>query len=122
MKVIGKKRSKEEKKIAYYLSNGVFGFFISSLYYEYNLEKILSEGWLIKPLANNSSTTYPSLLWGPTCDSGDKILDEISLPELATGEFLVVENLGAYSKSLETSFNGIPLSKAYYIWDLPPEN
>lgn len=115
MRVIGKKRSKEERKIAYYLSNGIFGFFISSLYYEYNLEKILSEGWVIKPLRDNSNIPCPSLLWGPTCDSGDKIMDGILLPEIETGEFLVVENLGAYSKSLETTFNGIPLSKAYYI-------
>jgi ornithine decarboxylase len=115
MKVIGKKRLNQEAKIAYYLSNGVYGFFMSSLYYEYNSEKILTEGWKIKPLVANSNSLYPSLLWGPTCDSGDKILDEIFLPEVETGDFLTVENLGAYSKSLETFFNGIAPSKAYYI-------
>lgn len=118
MRVIGKKRSKQDNKIAYYLSNGVFGFFISSLYYDYNLEKILSEGWVIKPLRDHSNNPCPSLLWGPTCDSGDKVVDGILLPEIETGEFIVVENLGAYSKSLETSFNGVPTSKAYYICEM----
>jgi ornithine decarboxylase len=115
MKVIGKKPLKQENKIAYYLSNGVYGFFMSSLYYEYNYEKILTDGWQIKPLSLTSKAPCPSLLWGPTCDSGDKIFDSISLPEIETGDFLTVENLGAYAKSLETSFNGITPSKPYYI-------
>jgi ornithine decarboxylase len=117
MKVLGKKKWPIENKIAYYLSNGVFGFFISSLYYEYNLEKILSEGWIISPLQRNyhPATLYYSILWGPTCDSGDKILEGIFLPEIQTGDFIAIENIGAYSKSLETSFNGIPCSKPYYI-------
>ena len=121
MRVIGKKNLKQANKIAYYLSNGVFGFFISSLYYEYNTEQILSEGWIVKPLRCPASapTLYPSLLWGPTCDSGDKILDGILLPEMQTGDFVTVENLGAYSKSLETSFNGVPLSRPYYICEIP---
>jgi ornithine decarboxylase len=97
MKVIGKKHLKQDNKIAYYLSNGVFGFFMSSLYYEYNYAKILTDGWII------------------TCDSGDKIFDGMSIPEIETGDFLTVENLGAYAKSLETCFNGITPSKPYYI-------
>lgn len=121
MKVLGKKKLPEENKIAYYLSNGVFGFFISSLYYDYNKEKILSEGWVFTHLASRlcAAPLHPTLLWGPTCDSGDKIIDEILLPEMQTGDFLAVENMGAYTYSLETSFNGIPLSKPYYIITAP---
>lgn len=116
MKVLGKKTLPQENKTAYYLSNGVFGFFISSLYYEYNPKKILSEGWIFThlPSRNCVVSVYPALLWGPTCDSGDKIIDGILLPEMQTGDFLVVENMGAYTYALQTSFNGIPLSKPYY--------
>ncbi len=115
MKVIGKKKLPQENKIAYYLSNGVYGFCMSSLYYEHNVEKILSEGWQIKPLRPRLTAPILSLLWGPTCDSGDKILEDIALPEVETGDFFTIENLGAYSKSLETSFNGIARSIPYYI-------
>lgn len=120
MKVLAKKKLQQENKIAYYLSNGVFGFFISSLYYEFNKEKILSEGWVFTHLASRNRTVpfHLALLWGPTCDSGDKIIDGILLPEMQTGDFLSVENMGAYTNSLETSFNGIPLSKPYYISNL----
>lgn len=118
VRVLGKKKMPNENKIAYYLSNGVFGFFISSLYYEHHPEQILSEGWVFRPLRSSpDSPVLPSLLWGPTCDSGDKIIDGILLPEMQTGDFLIVENLGAYSKSLETTFNGISLSRPYYIYE-----
>lgn len=114
-KILGKKHLKQSNKKAYYLANGVYGFFNSSLYYEFNSAKILSEGWLINPLRPSDNTLFPSLLWGPTCDSGDKIIDGILLPDMETGDYITVENLGAYSKSMETVFNGIPLSKPYYI-------
>jgi ornithine decarboxylase len=115
MKVLGKKHL--ENKFAYYVSNGVFGFFIASLYYNYEPEKILKEGWVFTHLSSRDLTAplHPSLLWGPTCDSGDKIIDGILLPEMETGDYLAVENMGAYTYSLETSFNGIPFSRPYYL-------
>jgi ornithine decarboxylase len=117
MRVLGKKRSQHTNQIEYYLSNGVFGFFITSLYFNFDAEKILNEGWVFRPLnvTFNHNVLSPSLLWGPTCDSGDKIIEGILLPEMRTGDFLSVENVGAYCQSVETSFNGIPLSKPYYI-------
>lgn len=117
LRVVGKKHLSPEDKIAYYLTNGVYGFFMSSLYYEYNHAKILTEGWNLKPLFSTQSDRHSSLLWGPTCDPGDKLFDAIMLPEIATGDFLTVENVGAYSKVFETNFNGITPSKAYYIYD-----
>lgn len=116
MKILGKRRVQEENKFHYYLANGAYGFFLGSLYYAHNQEKILSEGWIFSPLSKrNSRDLFPSLLWGPTCDSGDKILDGILLPEMETEDFIVVENTGSYTQCCETSFNGIPLSKPYYI-------
>lgn len=115
-RILGKKKLSIENKIQYYLSNGVFGFFTSSLYYDYNAERILSEGWIFKPLKDPKvSVLYPTLLWGPTCDSGDKIIDGILLPEMETNDFLIIENMGAYTNTLQTSFNGIPLSQPYYL-------
>lgn len=76
----------------------------------FDSNKILKEGWIFNHLhsRNYQVVTYPSLLWGPTCDSGDKIIDEILLPDMQTGDFISVKNMGAYTKSLETTFNGIP--------------
>lgn len=120
MKILGKKKILQENKMQYYLANGAYGFFLASIYYAHNQEKILSEGWIFKSLAKryHSDHLFQTLLWGPTCDSGDKVLDGILLPEMETEDFLAVENTGSYAKCTETSFNGIPLSTPYYICEI----
>lgn len=46
-------------------------------------------------------------IWGPTCDSIDKITDSIFLPGiLDVGDWLYFENMGAYTKCSATRFNG----------------
>jgi len=58
---------------------------------------------------------HPTTLWGPTCDSIDKICDAVPLPELALGDWLVFENAGAYTIAGSCKFNGFPLSTKVYI-------
>ena len=55
----------------------------------------------------------PSTVWGPTCDSDDKVC-ETDLPELAVGDWLYFDNTGAYSRSLSTKYNGFDLPICYY--------
>ena len=113
VKIHGK--SSKENQIHYYLSNGVFGMFIGSLYYRYDAKKLAKEGWEFKPLYNTRRKLIKSVLWGPTCDSGDRILEDLYLPEMETGEYLYSKNTGAYTYSVQTRFNQIPPSKPYYI-------
>ena len=40
---------------------------------------------------------HPTTLWGPTCDSFDKISDSVRMPELKVGDWIVYENMGAYT-------------------------
>ena len=54
-------------------------------------------------------------LWGPTCDSMDKISDTLALPELSVGDWLVFENTGAYTIAGSCRFNGFPLTSKVYI-------
>jgi ornithine decarboxylase len=58
---------------------------------------------------------FPTTLWGPTCDSIDKITDATVLPELDIGDWLVFENMGAYTIAGSCTFNGFPLSTKVYI-------
>lgn len=48
-------------------------------------------------------------MWGPTCDSYDAILKSVLLPELHIGDWLIWEDMGAYTLSISTVFNGFPL-------------
>ncbi|XP_039138808.1 ornithine decarboxylase-like [Dioscorea cayenensis subsp. rotundata] len=49
---------------------------------------------------------YSSTIFGPTCDSMDTIRKEEMLPELEVGDWLVSPNMGAYTKSMGSDFNG----------------
>lgn len=49
----------------------------------------------------------PRVVFGPTCDSLDRLPGEIPLPaSLAEGDWLLFEGLGAYSSATVTRFNG----------------
>ncbi|XP_053675482.1 ornithine decarboxylase-like [Anopheles nili] len=56
-----------------------------------------------------SETTYASSLWGPTCDSADIVCEQLDLPELGIGDFLVFPRMGAYGATLASRFNGFPI-------------
>ncbi len=57
---------------------------------------------------------YPTTLWGPTCDSMDKISDALVMPEVFPGDVLVFENMGAYTVAGSCRFNGFPISTKVY--------
>ena len=61
------------------------------------------------------SSVFPATIWGPTCDSFDKISDTIALPELPLGAWLVFENMGAYTIAGSCRFNGFPLTPKVYL-------
>ena len=49
----------------------------------------------------------PRILFGPTCDSVDRLPGEIALPaDIAEGDYVVIEGMGAYSTATNTPFNG----------------
>ena len=46
-------------------------------------------------------------VFGPTCDSVDRLPDGVALPsDLAEGDYLIIEGMGAYSTVTNTRFNG----------------
>ena len=51
----------------------------------------------------------------PTCDSGDKVIDSYWIPELHVGDWLLVDNMGAYSVSMSTDFNGFERAYIYLV-------
>jgi len=47
------------------------------------------------------------LLWGPTCDSLDRIPGAVPLPaDMQDGDYIVLDGMGAYSTATVTRFNG----------------
>jgi ornithine decarboxylase len=49
----------------------------------------------------------PRIVFGPTCDSLDRLPGEIALPgDIAEGDYVLVGGIGAYSTATLTRFNG----------------
>jgi len=116
LNVIGKKREqyinkdteKLEEIIIYYLNDGVYGSF-NCIYFDHNNP-------IIQPFnERNEKVLYKSKIFGPTCDSMDLIANEIMLPELVVGEWVYVENFGAYTTAASSSFNGFITTDYKYI-------
>lgn len=100
----------------YFINDGVYGSFNNILYDHQVVET--------QPLKNYSNTKmHSSSIWGPTCDSLDNVISEIYLPELEIGDWLIFENMGAYTVCVASPFNGFPVSKIHIVanlgvWDL----
>lgn len=100
--VIGKKDSVDpttsEKTFVYYLNDGMYGSF-NCMHFDHAKP-------IVCPFNERDGKTYRSKIFGPTCDSMDKIAEEVLLPELAIGEWCYVENFGAYTCAAASTFNG----------------
>ena len=108
LNVIGKKKMVNvvgETIIVYYLNDGVYNSF-NCIFFDHAKPIIL-------PFNERDGKLHKSKIFGATCDSIDVITEEMMLPELAIGEWVYVENFGAYTVAASSSFNGIqkPLNK-----------
>lgn len=111
LNIIGKKKiinENNEPIIIYYLNDGIYGSF-NCIYFDHSKPIIL-------PFNERDGKLHKSKIFGPTCDSIDLISDDILLPELAIGEWVYVENFGAYTSAASSNFNGFKTSICKYIY------
>ncbi|XP_019175521.1 PREDICTED: ornithine decarboxylase-like isoform X2 [Ipomoea nil] len=96
-------RTRGEKR-EYWIDDGIYGSFRPTLYN--------SSFVTIKPAflrSEEPSVIWPSVIYGPSCDSLDQVTAEIKLPELQLHDLLVFSNMGAYSSCVGTKFNGFDM-------------
>jgi ornithine decarboxylase len=98
----------DDKRIIYYLNDGVYGSF-NCIYFDHNVPTIL-------PFNERDGWKYKSTIFGPTCDSIDLICENAMLPELAIGEWVYVEDFGAYTAASSSAFNGFKTNLFKYIF------
>lgn len=91
----------------YYINDGVYGSFNCLLYDHQIVKPILLQS------RSEDETKYASTIWGPTCDALDEIIRDIPLPDLEMGDFIIFENMGAYTIPVASPFNGFPLPKVF---------
>lgn len=100
--VIGKKRLPNGKQCIT-VNESVYGLFSGVLFDGFKPEfKCITR----KPWANCEQFT----IFGRTCDSADKIAEDVWLPnDIGDSDILEVNNIGAYSWVSASTFNGFPL-------------
>jgi ornithine decarboxylase len=96
-----------EKVYNYYLNDGIYGSF-NCLVFDHAKAEVL-------PYNERDGARYKSVIFGPTCDSVDKISANVELPELEIGEWCFVKNFGAYTVAAASDFNGFTKLKAFYV-------
>ena len=74
--------------------------------------------FLEKPIEHIDITSFS--LYGPTCDSADFMKGPFVLPNnLKEGDYIEIGQLGAYSLTFRTKFNGFYSNKIVEVQDKP---
>jgi ornithine decarboxylase len=99
---------------ALYINDGIYG----------SLSDAGTLGWrfparLLRPSASGAAL-IPFELFGPTCDSLDRMRGPFLLPDdVAEGDWIEIGQLGAYGTSLRTAFNGFDRARLVEVADRP---
>ncbi|XP_027969573.1 antizyme inhibitor 2 isoform X4 [Eumetopias jubatus] len=96
------------KTIVYHLGEGVYGIFNS----------VLFDNMCPTPILQKKSSTeqplYSSSLWGPVADGRDRVAEGLWLPQLHVGDWLVFENMGAYTVGMASPLGGTQTCRVTY--------
>ncbi|XP_037649018.1 ornithine decarboxylase-like isoform X1 [Sebastes umbrosus] len=99
------------RTMMYYINDGAYGSLSCLINYDAHTKV---EPYLYRAV-ESSEQRYRSTIWGPTCDSIDKVTDDYWIPECHVGDWLLVDNMGAYSVSMSTDFNGFERAHIYLV-------
>lgn len=99
----------KERVFHYYIDSNLYGMFNNKIFDKASIEfKLLN--------MYDVSSTYKSVIFGETCDSMDTPAEGIELPELVSGDYLYVENHGAYTSASASKFNGFETPNQFVIF------
>lgn len=97
---------------ALYLNDGVYG----------SLSDAGAPGFRFpaRPLRRGDAPLAEFTLFGPTCDSVDRLRHTLALPaDIAEGDWIEIGQLGAYGACLRTAFNGFDRARIAEVRDRP---
>jgi ornithine decarboxylase len=96
-------------KYLYYVNDGIYGSFNCLVYEKHSvIPHTLVEGEAVEK--------FKCTIFGPTCDGIDLISEEEHLPKLEVGDWLYFPNMGAFTATSSTAFNGFDLPKFHYFF------
>jgi len=93
--------------VRYYLNDGLYGSFNCFLYDHASVGEILV-------LDDTSERdVVAGTFFGPTCDGFDALFER-TMPRLLPGDWLLFPEMGAYTSSASSRFNGFPAAVVHY--------
>lgn len=110
-------RIEAKKKSMLYLNDGTYGGLFDAGFpgFIYPVKAIR-----IQNKESLSQKMIPFGFYGPTCDSLDSMKGPFYLPEnIAEGDYIEIGQLGAYSRSIRTEFNGFNQNVQIEVSDEP---
>ncbi|XP_025202149.1 ornithine decarboxylase-like [Melanaphis sacchari] len=100
-------RPSDKNHIMYFINDGVYGSFRSIFNGHSVVPKSLYE-FPIRPICESS-------IWGPTYDDLDQIIELVNMPLMEMGEWIIFENMGAYTISVTSEINEFSLPKIFAV-------
>ncbi|XP_030644606.1 antizyme inhibitor 1b [Chanos chanos] len=101
--------SNDEPEFMYYMSDGVYGSFVGKL-----LGNTIPSPSVHKMSMTAEEPVFSSSLWGPSCDMLDQVVEHCLLPELAVGDWLIFNNMGASGQEEPAAFSDPEKPPVYY--------
>lgn len=98
------KKKGTDGQIHYYMNEGIYMSFLISFIYEEKLSFTI-----VRRTERSDKSEKLSTVWGCTCNSKDKILGDKLIEEMEIGDWMIFHNMGAYTNTVSTSFNGFSL-------------
>jgi len=101
---------KGKTALMYYQNEGVYAAFNCVLY---DHQEVFAH-----PLKDPKDVTseHNCQVWGPSCDSMDRVLKDYPLPDMEVGDWLYYENMGAYTFCARSTFNGYRYATPMYVY------
>ncbi|KAL2772932.1 antizyme inhibitor 2 isoform 3 [Daubentonia madagascariensis] len=96
------------KTIVYHLDEGVYGIFNSVLFDNICPTPILQKK------SSSEQPLHSSSLWGPAVDGCDRVAEGLWLPQLHVGDWLVFDNMGAYTVGTGSLLGGTQACRITY--------
>jgi len=101
----------------YYINDGIYGSF-NCIVFDHShikIRHIPNEEVKTGVAALNKPTMHKSTIFGPTCDSMDKLITT-EVPKLNVGDWLFFPEFGAYTTASSSQFNGFQTVTKHYIY------
>jgi len=108
----GEPGANDEPMYMYYVNDGVYGSFNCLLYDHAEVTPRV-----INPQRFVDEPVFECSIWGPTCDGLDCISKACMMPSLEQGDWMYFADMGAYTLTAASQFNGFPKPDVHYVFN-----